>query len=336
MINRHTDSEAHVMDKDDDPVALVEALSLSDIVVVRQGGEVGRPSLEALVLKHTGKPMKAKWVLDIDDNVELISPYSAHYHEYGLTEVTHKGEKLWKDGEDDFILPRNRAKVMSLFRSMFEYDLVTVTTEKLAEYARQFNKNVAILPNYVDLSQWWKLDTKPHAQLRVGWSGGHSHYEDWHTLKKPLNDLMRKYQFKLVLAGTGFTGLVDKDLEHLVEVHPWVDFPAHSYRMMALDLDIAVIPLADLPFNHYKSPIKLYEFSALGVPSVVANVTPYREVTPSASYTTSDGFQDTLGILLHDSIYRDTIGAQARGRAVNEWDANKHADDWVDAYASIL
>ena len=78
MINRHTDSEAHVMDKDDDPVALVEALSLSDIVVVRQGGEVGRPSLEALVLKHTGKPMKAKWVLDIDDNVELISPYSAH------------------------------------------------------------------------------------------------------------------------------------------------------------------------------------------------------------------------------------------------------------------
>src|SRR5581483_10816407 len=89
MIKLHTEHDAHVIDKDnDDPLQVAEALSVADIIVIRQGGEQGLPLLRQTVKnygKETGRniDIHAKIVLDIDDNIELISPYSEHYKEYG-------------------------------------------------------------------------------------------------------------------------------------------------------------------------------------------------------------------------------------------------------------
>src|SRR6478735_4447447 len=106
MINEHTTSEAHVMDKDDDPIGMLEALWQSDILLVRQGAEVGIDAIRNSVNEYAhemkyNRGFKAKIVIDIDDNVEMISPYSQHYKEYGLNEFydTQNKQHIWKNGQ---------------------------------------------------------------------------------------------------------------------------------------------------------------------------------------------------------------------------------------------
>lgn len=82
LLKQHTEHDTHVIDtKKDDMVEVAKALAVADIVIVRQGGEAGVEAIKA-------KPEYAhlKTVLDIDDNIELISPYSEHYKEYGTKE----------------------------------------------------------------------------------------------------------------------------------------------------------------------------------------------------------------------------------------------------------
>src|SRR6185437_14254657 len=97
MIKQHTVHDAHVVDNAaDDMLAVAKAMTMADVVVVRQGGEEGMRRLKTF---PEFKPVK--WVLDIDDNVELISPYSQHYKEYGTEEFYDKGlgQWIWKNGE---------------------------------------------------------------------------------------------------------------------------------------------------------------------------------------------------------------------------------------------
>lgn len=332
MINLYSDSEAHVMDKEkDDMVMVAKALTNTDVVVLRQGGEVGVPYFKE-------KFPHLKFVLDIDDNMEIISPYSQHYGEYGTEEVKHDGKWLWRDGQGGFDLKKNREKIRSLIGFMKSVDLVTVTTEKLAEYVSQYTNKVKVLPNCIDFRHWWKLPLKENKQIRVGWSGGISHYEDWYSIKKPLNDLMREFQFKLIMVGSDFSGIVDDDNKHLVEVYPWLPFKAHSYRMMCLNLDFAIIPLANLPFNHYKSSIKFYEMSAMGVPSVVSNILPYKEDIDGVSwgYNTPGEFKSCVTEALVRSSKLELFGKQAQSYINEYFNAKTNTHLWLDAYSDLL
>jgi hypothetical protein len=338
MLNGHAGTETHLVDtKADASIAVAQALAVSDVCVVRQGGEGGMRKIKAMP-EYT----HLKWVLDIDDQNELTSPYHDSYQTYGTEEFFDPKEGLrWKDGEKGFDLAANRQRIASLIQGMREADLVTVTTPALADYARQYNKNVAVLPNCIDTSIWWPPARKPAEKLRVGWSGGSSHYEDLYSIKKQLNSLLRTHDFTLVLIGSGKEwGIFDEDVQDKIEYWPWVPFPAHSWRMMAMNLDIAIIPLVDEQFERYKSCVKWYEFSALGLPSVVAARTPYKEEVEDGKtgllYTTPHDFKTQLETLIDNPSLRETIGKQARAWVLANRDAKQNAKLWHEAYLALL
>jgi len=336
MIQRFTPNDTHIIDqKTDDMVEVSKGMQMAHILVTRPGGEIGIKSILNMS-EYIGKV----WALDIDDNTELISPYSNHYEEYGTKEVKHNGKDLWKDGVAGFNIEKNKQRLEEHIWGLKNAFLVTVTTKKLAEYAKQYNKNVAVLPNCINFENWWKLDFIPNQQLRVGWSGGSSHYEDLYSIKEPLNQLMREYQFKFVYFGHGFPGIIDKDNLHLLESHSWIPFEGHSFRSMCMNLDIAIIPLEDMKFNHYKSSIKWYEMSAMGVPSVVSNILPYSEDIEDGKtalgYKTPKEFYNALKMLLVMPDKRLQIGSNAMKWVRKNRDAKKCAKMWIEAYKSVI
>lgn len=347
MIKNHTEHDTHVVDGHrDDMLMVAQAVSQADIVILRQGTplKLTREKIRQALLamgQELGRafPMEAKWVLDIDDNMELISPYSEHYSEYGTEEFTHEGVKVWED-QKTFDLTHNRQRLAQHLQDMRDADMVTVTTPVLADYAKQYNPKVTILPNLIDTSAWWPLPLKAKKKLRIGWSGGVSHYEDFYTIKEPLNRILRDFDVELYCVGAHFPGIIDEDFRHKVTVLPWVSFQAHSYRMMCLDLDIAIVPLADLPFNRYKSPVKFLEFAAMGVPSVVASLTPYaEEVTHGVTgltYWDAEDFYEQLEALITNRELREKLGKNARSFVERERDAAKNAHRWPDAYQTLL
>ena len=87
-------------------------------------------------------------------------------------------------------------------------DLVTVTTAPLAEVMRQFNGNVAVLPNAIP--DWvLQLPRLPESlgrtRPRVGWQGGGSHGIDIGQVASPVRRFLKRFPaWDLQLNGTDY------------------------------------------------------------------------------------------------------------------------------------
>lgn len=280
-------------------------------------------------------------VIDFDDDIFNITPYAETYRYGGLLDVKHDGKWLWKDGENGFSITKNRKNLQSIIDMIKQADLITVTTPYLKKRIIKIsgNKNVVVLPNAINFTHWKKWDLKKDDTIRIGWSGGSTHYIDWHTIKNGIRKLHDKYgdKIKLVITGNKWEGTL-KNIPY--EYHSWLDYDAHPYKQASLNLDIAIVPLMDTLFNKSKSCIKWYEYSALGVPCVVSNVLPYsaeiKHNETALAYNTEDEFVEQVSKLIDDSKLRYTIGENAR-----EW-VHKHRDidiicyDYLDAYQKAI
>lgn len=321
----YTDWDVHIIDQYKDNMNEVAKLfPLADIIYMRPGAELGRKQIIETFKSIKGAMDKVKWVMDIDDNLELVSPYSEFYRHNGLDEFTHNGIKIWEDGKNGFNLKENRERVGSQMQGLRDVDMVVTTTNTLGEYAKNFNSNVYINDNTIDFNDWWRINHIPNEPLKILWAGSPSHYQDFYTIKEPLNKLMKEFNFEILMAGSNYPGIFED--KSRIKSLPWVTFQAHSYRMMALNADIAIIPLEDSEFNRYKSAIKFYEVSAMGIPAVVSNVTPYKEVANNnnaLTYKTPNGFYKQMKKLLESEKLRKEVGIKAYNWVYN----NKNLKD---------
>jgi glycosyltransferase involved in cell wall biosynthesis len=194
----------------------------------------------------------------MDDDVFDIDPYNEAYGVFGTKEVKHGNQWLWKDGIN-FEIKGNQKYLDSLKKLIERADILTVSTERLKENYSRYNKNVIVVPNAIDQKDWVVPNFKEHKEFRIGWTGGTSHYKDWFTIKDDIERIMAEYpQAKLCIAGAMFEGIFKNISRDRVEFWNWVEPTGHGYRVAMMDLDLAIIPLENTPFNANKSCIKFY------------------------------------------------------------------------------
>ena len=157
---------------------------------------------------------------------------------------------------------------------------VTTTTEELASRFKEFSRDVRVLPNLLDPGLWG-LGSEParvsKSGLCVGVSGTASHLDDLAIIRPALEHVAQKYRGGVRLF---FYGLLPEWAARLpgVESLPFDDdYVRYAKRLRRLDLDLALVPLADTPFNRCKSAIKYLEYAACAVPGVFSKVAPYAQ-----------------------------------------------------------
>lgn len=331
-------SEFAVAMRLDDAGILGRILAADVIVLPRLWGRGCFPDLKEL------NP-RAKIVLEYDDDLFNVSPFNPAYAEHGVenVEISLQGEriKLWEDGQN-INLAANKKSQGETMDAMGQADLITTTTEILAERLRNFNPNVAVLPNCVDLNMWKRLPLQPRAGLRMGWFGGHSHYEDWTLLAPVLPRIMAQFpDLTLVLFGAKFDGTLKGIPKERIEYHKWEEFAAYPYKAAILDLDLALIPLRDNAFNSCKSAIKFVEFGALKVPSVVSFVSPYKEIATEHNAmwiedNSPDAWVKGIRCMLEDPLLRTKTGLEAHQTVRNHFDIAQNYKLWAKAYEEVL
>jgi len=260
-----------------------------------------------------------------------------------MRELKRRGKRVVYDIDDDFfaVNPDNPAakpakeKQQQIIAILREADAVTTTTEVLKNRLLQFNKNVFITPNSLDFTEF-RERPKREEILRIGYTGGASHWSDLEMIIDVLDELQKKYQFKFVLQG--FTGgpLINdifaytyflkqgiepekkeyyeaairtfEKLRRLDYIHiPWYHPELYPEILRGLDLDIGLCPLKDNTFNQAKSCIKFYEFSATGSAVLASDVLPYKtEVNYRAKNTFKDWYKK-LERLIKDKKFREKI-----------------------------
>jgi glycosyltransferase involved in cell wall biosynthesis len=257
-------------------------------------------------------------VYDTDDDVFSVSPENwAAYHLYGQPEiqdaVTHMAEVS---------------------------DLVTVTTEYLAQVMREHTGNQAttVLPNCIP-AFLLDLPRPENARPAVGWQGGDSHGADVGLVAGPVRRFLRRFPgWDLRLGGADFRPTFRAG--DRVKYKPWVpvyDDPAGYYE--TLDFDIGLAPLTMKPFDYSKSNIKVLEYAARGIPAIATDCNVYRSFIRHGE----NGFlvkEDHewlryLSILANDDELRRKMGETARADAA-QWTIESNWQRWEQAYQSLF
>lgn len=276
-------------------------LHLVDLVVCRQYHN-------RAILKTIDKYFKGvRVLLDLDDDLFNIDPYNEAYGAYGTKEVKHNNKWLWKDGLN-MDISTNKKEVNLLKKFLKRADIVSVSTPRLKEALSKYNDNIIVNYNSIDKRDWLVREfVKKEDEIRIGWTGGASHYKDWLTIQEDLLRVMKDFpQVKLVIGGTMFEG-VFKDIDpSRIEHYDWVSPSAHGFRTALMNLDIAIVPLEESTFNSNKSCIKFYEFGSLKVPTICSAVPPYSDEVPVELLF--DKLYDKIVPLIKSKELRDKVG----------------------------
>ena len=144
-----------------------------------------------------------------------ILPFSAPEHKQAFIDIIKRFDiKLVYDLDDYWILSnahpnykawKNQNAQEMVENQIREADVITTTTEFLADKIRKFNPNVVITPNSVNLKeQQWVSDKKPSEKIRFLWGGGITHLVDLRLLKQSFENFDKSFLEKAQLYLCGY------------------------------------------------------------------------------------------------------------------------------------
>jgi glycosyltransferase involved in cell wall biosynthesis len=206
---------------------------------------------------------------------------------------------------------------------------LVVSTEYLAEEYGRYAEDVKVVPNYLEAARWGHLSGRraTSAKPRVGWAGSVTHGGDLEIIIDVVKATRKDIDWV-------FLGMCPKDVQKLVkEFHPGVPLAAYPAKLASLNLDLAVAPLEDVPFNHGKSHLKILEYGILGYPVIATDITPYRGAFPITRVP--NRFKDWVEAIREHVSDRDELAR--RGDALREhiranWMLDDHLEVWLKAW----
>ncbi len=168
--------------------------------------------------------------------------------------------------------PRTRMQRLRRFDKVAEVASsarwISVATEPIAAWARNYNANVSVVPMSVDLAEYDRAQRTPTGdRVVLGWAGTAGGLGYLHSLAPVLRDLAQKHHILVRVISGGYRRACLPGVP--LEARPWRG-PTVLQDMKAFD--IGLVPLDDTPFEQAKFPFKLLQYLALGVPAVSARV----------------------------------------------------------------
>jgi len=279
-----------------------------------------------------------------------------------------QGKKIVADNDDTYknLEGKNLQKALEhvdagLDKFCEMADMVTCSTEVLAEEYRKLNKNVVVLPNCIDPDIWPEPLKNETEKVRLGFVGSVASNGDYTEIKELLKDLSNRKNVQLVVFALPPQSPNNNDTEAVVvremyqsdyefwrslnvEWQPFVPVADYIDALNELRLDIIVIPRKDDYFNRCKSNLKFLEASMLEIPVVAAgfsdNLSPY-QVNPedrnylSLAFDASD-FKRSLEVLIENPAMRKNIGQQAKKYVLEKYAIKNNIHLWTQAYQSLL
>jgi glycosyltransferase involved in cell wall biosynthesis len=230
-----------------------------------------------------------------------------------------------------------------IIRAMVEADAVVGSTPALCDYVSSFNPNVWLFPNYLN-DQLWTIKQPSefdHPPLVIGYMGGHSHASDLEMVIPSLERILKRYGKDIQLRFWGTNPPGDLLDWHNVE---WLDPGLVDYREFALyftgqECDIFLAPLRENLFNQCKSHLKFLEYSALGIPGVYSNITPYMNIVKHGENgflaSSLDEWEEYLGQLIEDQDLRYHMGLNALSTVRSSWLLSQHTGEWSKIFQDI-
>lgn len=207
-------------------------------------------------------------------------------------------------------------------------DRLVVSTEFLADAYRHMIADIKVVPNRLEQDIWLPLNSQRRTSTRprIGWAGGTTHHGDLVLLKEIIGQTRNE-------ADWVFFGMCPDEIRPLIaEFHPFAEFSEYPALLAGLNLDIAVAPLAQIPFNQGKSNLRLLEYGVLGIPVVCTDIDPYRDSPACCVPNTASAWVQALRERIHDADGREREGDNLRRWVHQGYLLENHMDQWLAAH----
>ncbi len=213
---------------------------------------------------------------------------------------------------------------------------VLVGNKYLADYARQFNSRVTIVPLTIDTASYtektWEepRDAEPPV---IGWSGSHSTV--WHLdgFRAVLQKLRAKRPYKLRVVGTASYQLDGVD----VQACPW---RAETEVADLKEFDIGIMPLPGDPWVRLRTHLKVRQYMGLGIPCVASPVGIIPELIQDGVNgflaSTEAEWIDKLSRLIDDPGLRRRLGPAGRETIEEQYSAEVWAPKVLGILRSVV
>lgn len=212
-----------------DPLQFMNLAEQADVVILQR-------CTYPPIVEQIGRWKRSKLVIyELDDLLHCIPPDNPSFRYY-------------KPGGD---------LLKHATRAIVESDGMIVSSYELWKYYQRYNRNIIIIPNFIDfkLRDWQSEYPRARHRIVVGWSGGSQHQPDAQLIASVLRTALEYPQVDIGLychphfAGYLMQYLPDVPPERvlLLPVRPFRDYP---YQLGAFD--IAIAPVANNEFNRAK------------------------------------------------------------------------------------
>ena len=215
---------------------------------------------------------------------------------------------------------------------------VTAGNEYLADYARQVNPNVTVVPTTVDTARYTVRKRPPNDVPVIGWTGSYSTLQHLLTLSGALRRLRERVRFRLRVIGApgaaeGASGLEGLDVE-------WLPWRAETEVEDLRPLDVGVMPLPEDRWSKGKCGMKALQYMGLAIPAVCSPVGVNSEIVRDGENgmlaATEGEWVEKLGLLLGDAALRERLGRAGRATVEARYSAEVVAPLFHSVLESVI
>lgn len=241
--------------------------------------------------KKTG----AKMVFDFDDSIWLPNISEAN--------------KL-------FAFLKNAEKTSELIAMS---DLIFAGNEYLANYARQFNKNVAIIPTTIDTNEYKpEKEARDPNKVTIGWSGSITTIQHFKYAIPFLEKIKDKYGSRVEIKVIGDGNYVNERLG--IKGIAWTK----ERELIELNtFDIGIMPLPDDLWAKGKCGLKGLQYMALEIPTIMSPVGVNCEIIKDGVNGFLAGADEEwvakTSILIENAELRSKVGKAGRQTVIDHY-----------------
>lgn len=279
------------------------------------------------------------------DRCDVVHVYRRHDDDTRavLTKLSERGVPIVWDNDDDLSkvpagspvhkvaggIKAEKRHLLTVKAARMAHTVV-VTNEVLAgKYRRAGVERVQVIPNYVLMKP--RRRKRRHKGIVIGWIAALEHYADAKRL--PIADALREVVGAHPDVRVECIG-VDLKLGERYDHHQDVAFRWLPDRIAGFDIGIA--PLADIPFNHSRSDVKVKEYAASGIPWLASPVGPYAELgeAQGGRLAPDDGWYDALDRLIVSRRERARLARSGKSWAKGQSVA-AHLGSWETLFDTV-
>lgn len=228
---------------------------------------------------------------------------------------------------DDAIHLGARANKLDLFLSRCYF--IIPGNKYLEDFAKQYSKNVQIIPTVVNTDIYLPSKFREIGKLRIGWSGSSSTNIHCLPILKPILECLSiEIDFEFIVISNENPLIKWENV--VTKFVKWN--PETEVQDLQL-IDIGLMPLNDMPFEKGKCGLKAIQYMAIGIPALVSPVGINNKIVKSGyngfHCNNDDEWKINIKRLLIDSDLRKKMGENARETVVNNYSLKEGLKLWL-------